>query len=224
MRSPEDLALALRLLLRREISLELTAPRAAPVRAVRAGPGAWRLTLHPCFRLAAEDVLRDLARHLTCPREETAERLRRFSRAARDLLPTGAHREPPLQPVGQHFDLAEISRTMNHRHFDGRLRTRITWGRAGSPRRRRRRSIVFGSYQVSTDTVRIHPNLDSPQVPRLFLEYIVFHELLHAVHPVQVDAEGRRIVHSAAFHRDERRFPQLDEALRHLRAWSSWVR
>ena len=76
--------------------------------------------------------------------------------------------------------------------------------------------MTFGSYEAETDTIRIHPDLDSRKTPRVFLEYIVYHEMLHVIHPTQVHPSGRRTVHTAAFKRAERRFPHLGEAMRYL--------
>ena len=203
-----------------EIELELSGTDAIPLHAEPSEPHSWRLTLHPCFRLAAEEVLHDLARHLRTPAQETANRLRRFVRAARQDMPAGPRRRPRLEPLGRHFDLAAMCAEINARHFGDALKTKITWGKTGTPRRRRRRSIVFGSYDAPTDTIRIHPDLDSGRTPRVFLEYIVFHELLHAVHPVQIGAGGRRVVHTREFKRDERRFPDLRKAMEYLKRWS----
>jgi predicted metal-dependent hydrolase len=213
------LAAPLRLLTGREIDIALDGTDSVPVRAEIHPSGAFKLRLHPCFQLAAEEVLRALAAHLRQPRRETAHALREFVRAARVEIPAKRLRRPRLQPVGQHFDLRAIRDQVNREHFAGVLRTAITWGRSAKPRRRRRRSIVFGSYDFALDLVRIHPELDSPKVPRHFVEYIVFHELLHAVHPVRIRADGRRSVHTPEFRRHEQRYPDLERAMKHLRKW-----
>ncbi|MBN1477267.1 DUF45 domain-containing protein [Candidatus Sumerlaeota bacterium] len=210
----------LRLLMGEEIDLSLNGTDACPVHGRRCGERRLQLRLHPCFRLAPEEVLRILARHLCHPRRDTRDRLLRFVHAAREEIPATPSRRPRLQPVGRHFDLAEIAARINETLFGGSLHPRITWGKAAAPRRRRRRSIVFGSYDHATDTIRIHPDLDSRRTPRHFLEYIVFHEMLHIVHPIQIRADGRRVIHTQAFKRDERRFPRLDRALAYLRRWT----
>jgi hypothetical protein len=220
MTTERQITKTLRLLLGEEIDLSLRGTDACPVQGQRIGRRHLRLRLHPCFRLAPEEVLRILARHLRHPRRDTRDRLLRFVHAAREEIPAAPRRRPRLQPVGRHFDLAEIASRINRTLFDGALRPRVTWGKAAAPRRKRRRSIVFGSYDHATDTIRIHPDLDSPRTPRYFLEYIVFHEMLHIVHPVQIRADGRRMIHTPAFKRDERRFPKIDRALAYLRRWT----
>jgi hypothetical protein len=56
--------------------------------------------------------------------------------------------------------------------------------------------------------------LDSPRVPRFVLEWIVFHEILHHVLPVE-RAGTRRRYHTEAFRAFERGFERYEEA----RAW-----
>ena len=59
--------------------------------------------------------------------------------------------------------------------------------------------------------MRVHPLLDDDRVPRFFVEYIVFHELLHAVVPAEKSG-GRRYDHSVTYRKLERSFPRYDEA------------
>ena len=61
----------------------------------------------------------------------------------------------------------------------------ITWGaRTGRPKRRN--SIKMGSYSVEDRLIRIHRSLDRVFVPRFFVAWIVFHEMLHQVHDIRV--------------------------------------
>jgi hypothetical protein len=53
---------------------------------------------------------------------------------------------------------------------------------------------------------------DDPAVPEFVLDYVVYHELLHILIPPRQGSGSKRIVHSAAFTRAERRFPQWQEA------------
>ena len=115
---------------------------------------------------------------------------------------------------GRWFDLRAIFDKLNARYFRNRLRDyTIIWGR-----RRRERpkiTIVFGSIQEEDRMIRIHPLLDRQFVPTWYLEYVVFHEMLHAVVPDRHDRAGRRIVHHEGFLKKERRF-------RHYRRSQEW--
>ena len=59
----------------------------------------------------------------------------------------------------------------------------------------------------------MHPSLDRPDVPGFFVDFIVFHEMLHQLFP-SGDATGRRVHHPRAFRERERAFPVYEAALR----------
>lgn len=73
-------------------------------------------------------------------------------------------------------------------------------------------SITFGAYDCHARQIRINPLLDDPEVPLYFLEYIVYHEMLHALCPSKMDGEGRCSVHPREFREKERQFPRYEEA------------
>lgn len=74
------------------------------------------------------------------------------------------------------------------------------------------RSITFGTYDKHSRLIRINPLLDDPQVPLYFLEFIVYHEMLHAVCHSKMDTSGRCSVHTKEFRERERQFPHFREA------------
>jgi hypothetical protein len=129
------------------------------------------------------------------------------------LAPQGAvQRQFEFSTEGRHFDLQTIFDRINQRYFRNRLRSyTITWGR----RRRRRPAsyIVFGSIQEEDRIIRIHPLLDREFVPRWYLEYVVYHEMLHAFVPDKQDAAGRRIIHHEGFLKRERKFRHYQAAI-----------
>ena len=88
--------------------------------------------------------------------------------------------------------------------FEGNIGARITWG----PRTARssgRESIRLGTYTVEDALIRIHPVLDASDVPRYFVEWVVYHEMLHQVHEIPV-VNGRHHFHTPAFGAHERTF------------------
>ena len=120
----------------------------------------------------------------------------------------------PFNHEGEYFDLQAIFAKINQQYF----RTKplrgytITWGR-----RRRlapKEYFVFGTIQEEDRVIRIHPRLDAPFVPTWFLEYVVYHEMLHARVPDEFTAEGRRLVHTEEFSRREREFLHYRRARR----------
>jgi predicted SprT family Zn-dependent metalloprotease len=112
-------------------------------------------------------------------------------------------------------NLETIARAVNKRFFNGRIHCAVTWGRPPVKRRgRRSRSIRYGSWSAATHTIRINPLLDDKRVPRDFVAYIVFHEMLHTVVP-SVRQGNRRIHHTHQFRALERGYPNL-EAMQEL--------
>ena len=106
---------------------------------------------------------------------------------------------------GRYFNLRAIFDKMNERYFGSRLkRYRIVWGRrrVGRPRE----IIVFGTIQEDDRIIRVHPLLDRVFVPAWFIEYVVYHEMLHAFVPDEYDRAGRRSVHHEKFLAREKKF------------------
>ncbi len=127
---------------------------------------------------------------------------------------TPLQRQFEFATEGRYFDLRAVFDKMNARYFRSRLRNySIAWGQR---RRERPKSyIVLGSIQEVDRVIRIHPLLDRQFVPQWYVEYVVFHEMLHAFVPDRYDRAGRRIVHHAGFLKKERRF-------RHYRRSLEW--
>ena len=116
----------------------------------------------------------------------------------------------PLPNRGRYHDLDTILKDLCARYFPDCPAVSIRWGRWSG--RARPRSIRFGAYLPDTQVIRIHPALDQAFVPRYFVEFIVYHELLHHVIPA-VRLNGRYQIHSPLFRRREREFPAYAEAI-----------
>jgi hypothetical protein len=106
---------------------------------------------------------------------------------------------------GRVYDLEKMFARLNRIHFDGGLKKpTLTW----SQRRTRR---ILGHHDPVHDTIVISKTLDARDVPEWFVEYILYHEMLHIKHPARL-INGRRYYHTNAFRTDEQRFPYYDEA------------
>jgi len=180
--------------------------------------GALEVRIHRSFVGAPESTLVEVAKFLGGARGAAR---RRALAAIREHF--DRHRGEPrprrriLRQEGHCFDLAEILDELNHRFFDGRLELKITWGRQGTKRRRRRGqgiSIRLGSYHDAERLVRIHPVLDHSSVPRYVVESVVYHEMLHADLPARRSPGGRRRLHPPEFRRREREYPEHERAER----------
>jgi hypothetical protein len=108
-------------------------------------------------------------------------------------------------PGGTSYDLVEIFEDLNLRYFNGLMaRPQLGWSLRPS------RSIL-GHYDPSHHAIILSRLLDRPGVPKLAVEYVMFHEMLHLRHPVEHKG-ARRCVHTAEFKEAEKSFPHLREA------------
>ncbi len=176
----------------------------------------YKARIHHIFLAAPDQVIEHLARYIVFNDAKASQEIGRYidqspgRSGSTHKIPTP--RPTRLQTVGKVHDLRVIFDQLNHSYFDGDVECRITWGRNGARRGKARRSIKVGSYTLEDDIIRIHPGLDQEWVPDYYLQWVVYHEMLHAMHPIPV-VNGRRRFHTSAFSRDERRFSHFHEAV-----------
>ena len=110
---------------------------------------------------------------------------------------------------GVNYDLDKMFSKLNRRYFDSSLeKPTLTWSQ------RKTRSIL-GHHDRVYETITISKSLDSSQVPDWFVEFILYHEMLHIKHSARM-INGRRYYHTAAFRQDERRFARYEDSQRWL--------
>jgi hypothetical protein len=121
-------------------------------------------------------------------------------------------RNSPLITRGKHHDLLALFEQLNNRYFDGSVNALITWGKRSTSKQRHRRTIKLGSYSAVDRLLRVHPALDQRWVPRYFVAYIVYHEMLHHVIPGSRGL-GRVNLHPPEFKEREKEFRHFDRAM-----------
>ncbi len=169
--------------------------------------------LHHMFLGCADEVISHIAGFIR-GEDVARDKIQHYIHHNRESISHDVEDEQ-LNTLGKFHDLEWVcTQAMallgNHPTLDG---IRITWGRRG----RGKRSIRLGSYDFEQRLVRIHPSLDQRWVPTFFVEYIIYHELLHALYPPTDDGTGRRCVHTEEFKLMEERYPYYKEAL----AWEA---
>ncbi|KYF50702.1 hypothetical protein BE08_29165 [Sorangium cellulosum] len=117
----------------------------------------------------------------------------------------------PLNTQGKTHDLLSLFQKLNLAYFGGAVDALITWGKR-TRARKPRRTIKLGSYSAIERLIRIHPVLDRPWVPRYFITYVIYHEMLHHVMPA-THGNGRRMLHPPQFLARERLFRDYERAL-----------
>ncbi len=190
--------------------IELTiTDNASSMISVRKERGSAVLRLHRMFLQAGPEVLHELAAFIRNVRVKTPL-IRRFIRDHAASLPERPVKKTRLVTRGRYHDLAGMAEAVNREYFGGRISSGITWGSRKTGHSVRRR--ILGSYNSRTDVIRVNPVLDRKETPRYYLEFILYHEMLHADMGVR-RKNGRREVHSREFRRREKIFRHFDRAL-----------
>lgn len=113
-------------------------------------------------------------------------------------------------PAGECYDLVEMFEDLNLRYFHGLMaRPELGWSQRPS-------RTTLGHYDPSHHTIILSKLLDRPDVPRVAVEYVLYHEMLHLKFPVEHQG-ARRCVHTAEFRAAEKEFARLVEARQALR-------
>ncbi len=114
-------------------------------------------------------------------------------------------RKVHLGSQGAVHDLEVVFEDLNAKHFGGMMaRPGLGWSHVRSRTR-------LGHFDPSHQMIMISRIFDDPRAPKLALEYVMFHEMLHLHYPV--DHSGtRRCVHTPEFKAHEKQFPQFAEA------------
>lgn len=183
------------------------------------------VSIHRVFLHADPGVLRAAAGYLTGPTEKDRRIIREFieeqaQELERQSVYTSSLTRRRGTSRGRHQNLVPRAQRINEQFFGGILTFHIVWGRRERTGRLRRRHVTLGSAVVAERLIRIHPVLDNPQVPGWFLDFVIFHEMLHLYIPPYRTTTGRNAIHSPEFEWIEERHPHYTAA----RAWEKkWV-
>jgi hypothetical protein len=156
--------------------------------------GALHLRLHRLFLTAPSPVLEALILYTL-----------KGDKAAGQLIGQMAHLHfseikvppAPLNPKGQIYDLISIYESTKKLYFPPDFSLSIGW--SNTSRARKFRSITFGTYDWHRNQIRINSLLDDPAIPLYFLEFLVYHEMLHAICPRVTSPSGRTLCHTPEF-------------------------
>ena len=199
--------------------------------------GVLHARIHHMFLDAPTRVANALVRYVVHGDKRASTLVGNYIEANSGRLARRRARAIPLFAKGNHHDLLAIFSELNERYFGGACHALITWGRK-QPRRtddrrggpRPRKAIRLGSYSNLERLIRIHPALDRKWVPRYFVAYVVYHEMLHhmipsargSMHPgsraslALASAKGqpsRRVLHPPEFLAREQLFRKYERAL-----------
>jgi len=173
--------------------------------------GTLHARVHHMFLDAPAHVVESLVRYVTRGDRDASATLGDYIDANGFRL-ARRKRNAALVTAGRHHDLLALFDDLNHRYFGGAVNTLITWGKRPTSRSPSRKTIKLGSYSAVDRLIRVHPALDRKWVPRYFVAYIVYHEMLHHVIPGSRGL-GRVNLHPPEFKERERCFRHFERAI-----------
>lgn len=210
-RSPESLEARLNRLSLHTYSVEIRTSRRCflSFKAVRDGTNRtnYLVTLDESFLTADDFTLLSLVKYIEQKDRASLATLRAYSRANKDRASESSEKDGQLHDKGRVYNLKRIYERLNETYFARSLNLKIGWSRC--IHRTDLRSIRLGTYHDTTKTIRIHPFLDQTHVPSFFIDYVIYHEMLHAAVGIK---EGR--IHNPRFKRLEKMFANYDRAVR----------
>jgi hypothetical protein len=184
------------------------------------GPGI-RLSLHRMFLQADQSVISALAQFITAPTPDARRVIRCFINENRELIVSARGYSAPRRVKGSaqgtHFNLDARATALNQHYFESKLNFGIIWGR-GTRGGRLQHHVTLGTWNERQQLIRIHPMLDNPHVPGFYLDYVIYHEMVHVAVPSQVES-GRLMHHTDEFYALEQRYAHYLQAQRWERNW-----
>jgi hypothetical protein len=189
---------------------------------IRLEPGTLRIRLADTLESAPASVMEALAEILLAKLfrrpvpPDSNDRYRRYLnrrdiRRSLDLVRQIRGRKRVEGPRGVRYDLDQIFEDLNFRYFNGLMaRPILGWSPYAS-------RTLLGHYDPSHNAIVLSRVLDRMATPKLAVEYVLFHEMLHLRYPAEHKGARRR-VHTRDFKEAERQFERLAEAKMLLRA------
>ncbi len=114
------------------------------------------------------------------------------------------------KPQGFVYNLEEIFEDLNNQYFGGAVdRPILGWSRRPSRN-------TWGHFDPSHHAIVLNCRMDSKSCPDLVVRFVLFHEMLHIVHPAKHEGV-RRCIHTEQFKQAEKKFELYREAKRMLR-------
>jgi hypothetical protein len=170
-----------------------------------------KVRLHRIFLEAPRTVKDDLALYLKKRKRLLPISVKAYIREASSNLDYSHEVDKNLLVTkGEVYEIQERYKLLNRRYFDDSLHLAITW--YGDTNKKRQIRVTLGQYIDTHKLVKIHRLLDNKNVPSYVLDYVIYHEMVHAVCPPYVDAKGVTRIHTTEFKQREKCFVHYDSA------------
>lgn len=201
----------------RKLELRINENRSTML-SVRWEPTITRLSLHEMFLKAPPDVFNALAGYIREEQGVISPLLRAFIENGFRSLDYSSKRDlTKLHSVGNVYNLQHIYEGLNEEYFANSLDLAITWFGRVNHVKKGKSQLTFGLYQDCWKLIKINQILDNPQCPDYFVSFVVYHEMLHNVYPIQVDERGVSRIHTKEFKQQEKKYRYYDLAQKWLK-------
>ncbi len=175
------------------------------------------LRVHRLFSNAPDEVLEAIVvqffTHVSRPSSRALRaRIMDFVHHNRELTLATTALPRMRPPRGEVYDLEEVRDHVVRRFVPERRRARpglrVGWSRRATP-------SLMGKWvetpERQPNLIVINRLLDDRRVPRFYVDYIVYHEVLHDLFPID-RRDGRWVQHPPEFRRRERQFTHFAAA------------
>ena len=171
-----------------------------------------RVSIHRMFLNASNTVILALADLLINKRSrEHNKTIRKFiDQSSPEYDSKQKLDKNKLLMQGDFFDLKELYQKVNSEYFHSKLELSITW--FGKKKRMPKTQISYGLYHQSLRLIKINRLLDQIVTPSYFIEYIIYHEMLHDIYRPETNSRGYRRIHTQKFREKEKEFMHYNQA------------
>ena len=189
------------------VSLVLTG-NSTRMLSARMSDGILCVRMHRMFLNADSRVISEIVSFLQNKRS-AMPLFRQFISGNREQCASKAPKRVTIRTAGACHDLGDLYWEINEKYFAHAINAAITWGTHRPCPAVRKRTL--GSYSERSNLIRINPVLDRKAIPRYFVAYIVYHEMLHAAMGTPLRGK-RRSIHSREFRKREKAFTEYELA------------
>lgn len=174
-------------------------------------PEYTKVSLHRMFLKAPAEVMNSLGSYIRREKPTIDPTVKAYiENNLRSLDYSTKLKNSQLCSQGTVFNLQTILDNLNNKYFDGKLELGITWFGTKKPKTGSR--IILGLYQESLKLIKIHRLLDSSHFPHFVIEFVIYHEMVHFLHPPYVDKNGITKIHHKDFKAKEESYEFFHQA------------